>query len=221
MARPPRNKWSRLWQLNPSIKVQQLFHFQAAEFYVVKPLYLSRWFLVNLASEGSEWRTFFSLRCTLVHIDQWKKGHWYSGLFYCNYNLKIHTFEVVKRLIAITFLSLYILTATECSQLLKIPKLVSHFTEHQDLDRNLSFFEFLYMHYTDHDINDNDQDKDMQLPFKTHGDCAFSLLKFSDCPPYHCTFNTFRIIENIAIPSTDSDFESTYLSNIWQPPKSC
>lgn len=127
----------------------------------------------------------------------------------------------MKRWIAITCLALYVLTATECSQLLKIPRLFSHFTEHQKLDTNLSFFGFLYMHYTDHDLNDNDQDKDMQLPFKSHSDCSLATLKFSGCPTYHYTFKAFRIIEKTAIPSADSDFESPYLSNIWQPPKSC
>jgi hypothetical protein len=39
--------------------------------------------------------------------------------------------------------------------------------EHQQLDRSISILDFLSMHYWGQDINDNDQDRDMQLPFKT------------------------------------------------------
>ena len=127
----------------------------------------------------------------------------------------------MKRLIAISFLTLYILTATECSQLLKIPTLLSHYTEHQHLDKKLSFWGFLYMHYTDHDIKDNDQDRDMQLPFKSHNDCSFSVLNFSDLQTFHYTFKAYNVSKKIAITYTDSHFESIYLSQIWQPPKFC
>lgn len=51
-------------------------------------------------------------------------------------------------------------------ELLKLPKLLSHFTEHQTQDKRIDIFDFISMHYLGNDLNDNDQDKDMQLPFK-------------------------------------------------------
>lgn len=112
------------------------------------------------------------------------------------------------------------LTATECSQLLKIPKLVIHFKEHQNLDSNLSFFEFLYMHYTDHDINDNDQDKDMQLPFKSHSDYAST--GFVAWPAAEMLIlRTVPIVTKNYTSSSRVNFQSSFLSSIWQPPKSC
>lgn len=51
-------------------------------------------------------------------------------------------------------------------ELFKIPDLFSHFTEHHKADKNINLFDFISMHYLGNDLNDNDQDKDMQLPFK-------------------------------------------------------
>ena len=48
-----------------------------------------------------------------------------------------------------------------------------HFTEHQVADNTIGLFDFIYMHYIGDDMNSNDQDKDMELPFKKI-DCHFS-----------------------------------------------
>lgn len=51
-------------------------------------------------------------------------------------------------------------------ELFKLPQLLSHFTEHKAADQSISIFDFVSMHYWGNDLNDSDQDKDMQLPFK-------------------------------------------------------
>lgn len=51
-------------------------------------------------------------------------------------------------------------------ELFKLPQFLSHFTEHRALDKGISLFDFISMHYLGNDLNDDDQDKDMQLPFK-------------------------------------------------------
>ena len=55
---------------------------------------------------------------------------------------------------------------TELHQLFKRPVLFQHYAEHKQLDDSVSFTEFLSMHYWGNDLNDNDNDRDMQLPFK-------------------------------------------------------
>ncbi|HZY83102.1 MAG TPA: hypothetical protein VFE50_26465 [Cyclobacteriaceae bacterium] len=75
----------------------------------------------------------------------------------------------MRRLTGLLFLSLYALTFTECHQALKLPLLFEHY-EHHASTMNITFVEFLIMHYeTDiaHDNDDTDNDEDMQLPFKT------------------------------------------------------
>jgi len=51
-------------------------------------------------------------------------------------------------------------------QVYKFPMLFIHFFEHQQRDNKISVLDFLSMHYWGQDLNDNDQDRDNQLPFK-------------------------------------------------------
>lgn len=51
-------------------------------------------------------------------------------------------------------------------QVYKLPVLINHFIEHQQRDGKVTFLDFMSMHYWGKDIDDNDQDKDMQLPYK-------------------------------------------------------
>jgi hypothetical protein len=56
--------------------------------------------------------------------------------------------------------------STSIEQLLKLPVLFEHFAEHQQRDPRVNLAAFLSMHYWGHDLDDNDNDRDMQLPFK-------------------------------------------------------
>lgn len=98
---------------------------------------------------------------------------------------------------------------------------VEHFIEHKALDNRVSLADFLYMHYTDHDINDNDQDKDMQLPFKSHNDCAF--VSFTPVPnnPEVINLSLVPIVTENVAEYKRLNFQSFFLSSIWQPPKAC
>ena len=51
-------------------------------------------------------------------------------------------------------------------QLLKVPVLIEHYVEHQDQNSNLAFTDYLAMHYWGKDINDKDDARDKELPFK-------------------------------------------------------
>ncbi|MES2810137.1 MAG: hypothetical protein V4619_16010 [Bacteroidota bacterium] len=66
------------------------------------------------------------------------------------------------------YLLLFVVTAetSELDQLAKLPILFQHFAEHQQRDSSVSLMQFLSMHYWGDDMNDNDNDRDMQLPFK-------------------------------------------------------
>lgn len=78
------------------------------------------------------------------------------------------------------------------------------------------------MHYTNNDIKYADHDKDMRLPFKSNeGSVNSIVLTFIHSPtlltfikPVIIDLNEYNLSENIC-------FNSTYLSNIWQPPKFC
>ena len=66
-------------------------------------------------------------------------------------------------------------------ELFKLPKFLIHLTEHQTQDESIGIGDFIWMHYLGHDKNDNDQDKDMQLPFKkVASPFSFQLADFSN-----------------------------------------
>ncbi|WP_316803145.1 hypothetical protein [Pedobacter nototheniae] len=47
-----------------------------------------------------------------------------------------------------------------------MPQLISHFLQHHQLNSQISFIDFLEMHYIGEDLDDNDDEEDMKLPFK-------------------------------------------------------
>ncbi len=47
-----------------------------------------------------------------------------------------------------------------------MPQLIVHFIQHHQLNSQISFIDFLEMHYIGEDQDDNDDEEDMKLPFK-------------------------------------------------------
>lgn len=129
----------------------------------------------------------------------------------------------MKSSLSILLLSLYLVSATEFYQLLKLPILVEHYREHKREKSDLSVWEFLRIHYASGIDYDKDYEKDMKLPFKTHNDCADQLVAFSApsatlLPPLPRYY--FIAIQRIAV--SEMDFIcATFLSSIWQPPRFC
>jgi len=74
----------------------------------------------------------------------------------------------MKRAFATVLLLAYLVSFTEFSEVLRLPLLVKHYTEHKSKVAELSFIEFLVMHYETDVAHD---DRDMRLPFK---DCHHS-----------------------------------------------
>ena len=129
-------------------------------------------------------------------------------------------FEPLKKRITFTLLVLYLFSATEFREILKLPVLFQHFSEHKQLKQNLSFFVFVYDHYNSVPHTDNDQERDDQLPFKTIDMSGFLTPAI---PVSH--FNTFEkavriIIKNDTFHYTEGYIPSPDTVKIWQPPKS-
>lgn len=114
------------------------------------------------------------------------------------------------------------LSTTELYQLMKLPVLAEHFVEHKQENKDITLWDFLCMHYAHGIVKDADYDKDMKLPFKTHDGCINATIS-----PF--TPNNFSTeIVKTAIPGSTSYplynevfTVSSFLSTIWQPPRSC
>lgn len=70
----------------------------------------------------------------------------------------------MSKKLAIFLISIHLAGNTELGQLFKLPQLVHHFFQHQSLNPNLEFFEFIAMHYAGDDGTKADDDWDKQLP---------------------------------------------------------
>lgn len=125
----------------------------------------------------------------------------------------------LKKIIAILFLGVYVLTATEFHQLFKLSFLFEHYLEHKDQNHDLSLINFLDNHYTHQHAED---EAHHQLPFKSSDHCMGNTLAVVYCHHlFQTSFHTYPI-DIIALSVEQEQFiSSAYLSSIWQPPRAC
>lgn len=113
-------------------------------------------------------------------------------------------------------------TNSELLELVKLPVLVEHFKEHQQWDPSLSIVGFLYMHYFQDDNAYGDQQRDMEMPFKTALHSATSFVWFIIPSPDNTIVSKviYQKLDQTPIIN-DVDYSVQYLSSIWQPPRFC
>jgi hypothetical protein len=141
------------------------------------------------------------------------------ALFKASFPLPLR--QSMKKIAAILFVTVYLLSTTEAHQLFKLPVIFEHYKEHMQENSQISFLEFLDLHYMHGSPRDKDYERDMQLPFKTQDDClsispAFVPLFVQHSVPAPELINTrpsFVLPQQVLL--------SSYLANIWQPPKNC
>jgi hypothetical protein len=128
----------------------------------------------------------------------------------------------VKKVISILFLTVYLFSATQVSELFKLPELFQHYIEHKAENHSLSFFTFLDLHYLHSSPKDADYTRDMQLPFKTciHPPLALAVF-IMPVPPVHILENIFRYEKKQKLFPGISGYTYHYACSIWQPPRNC
>jgi hypothetical protein len=127
----------------------------------------------------------------------------------------------LKKITAILFLSIYLFSATGLNELLEINILVQHFYETKKNDNTVTFLHFLAMHYITDDLNDKDDDRDKQLPFKSiETFISNSVLIYI---PHQDTTSlgaqSFAITERIFLITKDVFVLPIYHIPVWHPPK--
>jgi len=128
----------------------------------------------------------------------------------------------VKKITAIFFLAVYLFSTTEANQLLKLPVIFQHFQEHKQENKNITFLDFLAMHYLHGSPKDEDYDRDMQLPFKTSDNIISSITTaFVPLIGQFSIARQIKISEKKKYVTQNQFILSSCLSKIWHPPKSC
>lgn len=70
----------------------------------------------------------------------------------------------MRKTLVIILVGIHLVGNTEVGQLLRAPELISHFFQHHRQDRDISFMEFIAMHYWSDDGTTADDDIDSKLP---------------------------------------------------------
>ncbi len=128
----------------------------------------------------------------------------------------------MKKFTAILLLTAYLFSTTELHQLLKLPMVFEHFAEHQEKNKTISFLQFLNLHYMHGSPKDKDYSEDMKMPFKTADNCVY-LVSPVVIPPLVAVLENhvvYILQKEMHVPK-DELIPSSYLSKVWQPPKSC
>jgi hypothetical protein len=128
------------------------------------------------------------------------------------------------RKIGVTFfLLIYLFSSTELAELLRLDVLFEHYAEHKEESSQISFSNFLYMHYIDHGIENGDNDKDSDLPF--HSNSHNEMVNFTVpilIPVNHYSISFVPVLKNDEKKSfydVHDSMTSSFLSSIWQPPQ--
>jgi hypothetical protein len=128
----------------------------------------------------------------------------------------------LKKTSAILLLSIYLFSTTEIHQLLKVPVVFQHYREHQAEDNDISVLRFLSIHYLHGSPRDKDYERDMELPFKSSGDCTASIsIAFVSLEAPFSITKPIEIPEKKVFFVPDQFIPTTYLASIWQPPRFC
>lgn len=102
-------------------------------------------------------------------------------------------------------------------QVLKLPVLVAHYFEHKQRGQAITVMEYLSMHYWGQDIDDNDHDRDMQLPFKKV-DLSHSSMTLFVPSTFDVVSFDFPVKKSYAFPESD-DIASNHLGSLFRPPR--
>ena len=103
---------------------------------------------------------------------------------------------------------------------MKINVVVNHFAEHKRLDQSITVYQFLVMHYITDDGNQNDNNRDMALPFKSAENfSSFNISSFLISGQVEFLNNNFILKHSEKIPNADVKFIYNFFASIWQPPQ--
>jgi hypothetical protein len=128
----------------------------------------------------------------------------------------------MKALVTLLFVQILALKAfipaMDTFELVKLPTLIEHFNEHQKENPDLSFWEYLVLHYENPIHHSEDHQKHSNLPFGNHHHDSFSLqVWFSNVaipPALTGDFADVRLADSYTMPVNYS-----FSTSIWQPPR--
>lgn len=127
---------------------------------------------------------------------------------------------IYKKIFLWFLLSVFVITQTPFLELTKIPCLIEHFLEHKAQYKNLSFIQFLKMHYFGEKHIGTVSESDHHLPFKSDLNSIGVVFFYFVSPVQIIAFSLISIILLPVLIKRNNRLIPQYKANlIWQPPK--
>lgn len=123
----------------------------------------------------------------------------------------------MQKVIVYIFISLIASNSSFFQQFYKLPVLVEHFREHQEIS-NMGFVDYLVMHYWDVNHKDNDGDRDMQLPFKDVSGSSFHLVFIPTDKPQISIVSIINLPQSRIISYKSNLYTNPDLFSLFRPP---
>lgn len=123
----------------------------------------------------------------------------------------------MRKILLHTLVVFTMLNIVSFNQFSHFPVILVHYAQHIDKDSDLSLVDFLSMHYWGNDLNDNDEQQDKQLPFKSLS--ANAMLVFTQ--PSNVTIsltNKEKKVADLIFQFRDEFFSHNALSSLLRPP---
>jgi hypothetical protein len=123
----------------------------------------------------------------------------------------------MRRITSIALLFLYLSVNTELHQVFRLPVFVEHYFEHTKDNENITFFNFITLHYSANSVQHDEHDQ--ELPFKSnHCDAILIAIALPPDNFFESIINDFLVRDSSLVPSSQF-ISSSYLFAIWQPPR--
>lgn len=123
----------------------------------------------------------------------------------------------MRRVLGFVLLFSFLSSITELHEVFKLPELLKHFATHQSKSPDLTFIEFLGIHYSSEEESKSRTEHE-NLPFKSQDEfCHMPVIKALPADVKLLIKEVFTsLLSNLP---ADEQFISRDISSIWQPPK--
>jgi len=125
----------------------------------------------------------------------------------------------VKRFGGILFIVVHLFTFAEFQNLLKLPVLFEHFSEHKKDDAEMDFWSFIKLHYFEPLTVDKDYEKDRQLPFQSTNPLLITSVSLCECQTFVLEISPLEEVDNIFYQFNDNTKPQFSAFDIFQPPR--
>lgn len=125
----------------------------------------------------------------------------------------------MKKVFALFLLLLHLVSSTQLTEVAKIPVLFEHFSEHQSINPQITFFEFVIDHYNNTPHTDNDEERDNQLPFKTINQSTPHFVAITPNKSQSISKIAYTLAKSHNGLYIDPFIPSSFTEKVWQPPK--